>query len=210
MRIDKATSMSRYCEYCGKAKKACICHWIENITATTEIWILQHPSEIKRAIGTARILSRSLPNSRLWVGEDFSDNDEINTLLAEPERDVYVVYPGEGSVPISSVAATANKQRLQTVILLDGTWKKAYKMWQLATNLHHLPLVNLDNVDSGNYRIRKSSKEQGVSTVEAGYLALSAFEADTDKFTPLLTTFNHMIDFQIKQMPQGVFENNYL
>lgn len=83
-------------------------------------------------------------------------------------------------------------------------------MWQLATNLHHLPLVNLDNADSGNYRIRKSSKDQGVSTVEAGYLALSAFEADTDKFTPLLTTFNHMIDFQIKQMPQGVFENNYL
>ncbi|KJG09267.1 DTW domain protein [Photobacterium kishitanii] len=202
--------MSRYCEYCGKAKKACICHWIETITATTEIWILQHPSEIKRAIGTARILSLSLPNSRLWVGEDFSTNDELNRLLAEPERDVYIVYPGEGAVPISSVAAAASNDRLQTVIVLDGTWKKAYKMWQLATNLHHLPLVNLDNADSGNYRIRKSPKEQGVSTVEAGYLALSAFEADNDKFSPLLTTFNHMIDFQIKQMPQGVFEKNYL
>lgn len=144
------------------------------------------------------------------MGEDFSEHDELNSLLEEPERDVYVVYPGEGSVPISTVAATVNKQRIQTVILLDGTWKKAYKMWQLATNLHHLPLVNLDNADNGNYRIRKSPKDQGVSTVEAGYLALSAFEADTDKFTPLLTTFNHMIDFQIKQMPQGVFEKNYL
>lgn len=171
---------------------------------------MQHPSEIKRAIGTARILSLSLPNSRLWVGEDFSGNDEFNRLLAEPERDVYVIYPGEGSVPISRVAATANKQRIQTVILLDGTWKKAYKMWLLATNLHHLPLVNLDNADNGNYRIRKSPKEQGVSTVEAGYLALSVFEANSDKFTPLLTTFNHMIDFQIKHMPQGVFEKNYL
>ena len=202
--------MSRYCEHCGKAKKACICHWIKNITATTEIWILQHPSEIKRAIGTARILSLSLPNSRLWVGEDFSNHDEINALLAEPERDVYIVYPGDGAIPVSTVAATVKSHRLQTVILLDGTWKKAYKMWLLSTNLHSLPLVNLDNANNGNYRIRKSSKEQGVSTVEAGYLALSAFEADDNKFTPLLTTFNQMIDFQITQMPQGVFEKNYL
>ncbi|WP_318464784.1 tRNA-uridine aminocarboxypropyltransferase [Photobacterium leiognathi] len=201
--------MSRYCDNCGKANKACICHWIKTIETQTELWILQHPSEVKRAIGTARILSLSLSNSRLWVGEDFSQHDELNQALAQKDRDIYVVYPGEGSIALSEVATQSACQRKKVIILLDGTWKKAYKMWQLSTNLHHLPLVSLDNVDMGNYRIRKSPKEQGVSTVEAGFLALSVLESEQTDLQPLLDTFDAMINFQIAQMPSGVFEKNY-
>lgn len=202
--------MSRYCEQCGKAKKACICSWIQAIDAKTELWILQHPSEVKRAIGTARILTLSLPNARLWVGEDFSLHDELNALLYDMRRDVYLVYPGEGSLPVSQlVARPQSTDKIRTLILLDGTWKKAYKMWQLSTNLHALPTVNLDNVEQGNYRIRKSPKELGVSTVEAGYLALTALEGNSEKFTPLIDAFNQMIEYQIQQMPEGIFEKNY-
>jgi len=201
--------MSRYCEQCGKAKKACICSWIQCIDAKTELWILQHPSEVKRAIGTARILTLSLPNARLWIGEDFTDHDELNALLRDPLREIYLVYPGENSKPISRLACQPrNEGAKRTLILLDGTWKKAYKMWQLSTNLQALPTVNLDNADRGNYRIRKSPKDQGVSTVEAGYLALAALEGE-EKFFPLLDAFNQMIEFQIQQMPEGVFERNY-
>ena len=204
--------MSRYCERCGKATKACICQWIQQLDAKTELWILQHPSEVKRAIGTARILTLSLANAKLWVGEDFSHNEEINQLLAEPDRQAWVVYPGEQALPISSLAGEGTEQTTEpkrTLILLDGTWKKAYKMWQLSSNLQQLPTVALDNVEQGNYRIRKSPKSQGVSTVEAGYLALTALEGDDGRFNPLIDAFNQMIEFQIKQMPEGVFEKNY-
>lgn len=74
--------------------------------------------------------------------------------------------------------------------------------------LQALPTVSLDNADRGNYRIRKSPKDQGVSTVEAGYLALAALEGE-EKFFPLIDAFNQMIEFQIQQMPEGVFERNY-
>lgn len=204
--------MSRYCEKCGKATKACICRWIQQLDAKTELWILQHPTEVKRPIGTARILTLSLPNAKLWVGEDFSHHEEINQLLAEQDRQAWVVYPGEEAVPISSLAGSNQTQAAltkQTLIILDGTWKKAYKMWQLSTNLQQLPTVALDNVDQGNYRIRKSPKSEGVSTVEAGYLALTALEGEGDKFASLLEAFNQMIEFQIQQMPEGVFEKNY-
>ena len=211
--------MSRYCEQCGKAKQACICRWIQVIDAKTELWILQHPSEVKRAIGTARILTLSLPNATLWVGEDFSAHDEINRLLADPHRQAWVIYPGEDATPISRLAQgsvtadddnTSKPDTIRTLILLDGTWKKAYKMWQLSVNLYGLPTVALDNADDGNYRIRKSPKSQGVSTVEAGYLALTALDkGNEEKYTPLLDAFNQMIEFQIQQMPEGVFEKNY-
>ncbi|PSW21529.1 DTW domain-containing protein [Photobacterium sanctipauli] len=202
--------MSRYCEKCGKAQKACICHWIQVIDAKTELWILQHPSEVKRAIGTARILTLSLPNARLWVGEDFSQHEELNALLAEPTRDAWLIYPGEEAVAISSlVTESVESSQVRTLILLDGTWKKAYKMWQLSSNLQQLPTVSLDNAEQGNYRIRKSPKVQGVSTVEAGFLALDALEGRDVDFSPLLDTFDRMIEFQIQQMPAGVYEKNY-
>jgi tRNA-uridine aminocarboxypropyltransferase len=154
------------------------------------------------------------------VGEDFSEHDEINALLSDKNRDVWIVYPGDGSIPISQLVTSSlpmhsdtakegASNKIRTLILLDGTWKKAFKMWQLSSNLQLLPTVNLDNADNGNYRIRKSPKDQGVSTVEAGYLALIALEEHPEKFQPLLDTFNKMIDFQIQQMPEGIYQKNY-
>ncbi|MCM0147525.1 DTW domain-containing protein [Photobacterium galatheae] len=201
--------MSRYCERCGKAVKACICQWIEKIDARTELWILQHPSEVKQPLGTARILTLSLPNARLWIGEDFSEHDEINTLLSDPERHVAVLYPGEGAIPLSQWAPERGAKQRTTLILLDGTWKKAYKIWQLSANLQTLPCVRLETASAGNYRIRKSPKASGVSTVEAAYDALSQIEGEGQKFQPLIHTFEQMIDFQISQMPPGVYERHY-
>ncbi|USH03314.1 DTW domain-containing protein [Grimontia kaedaensis] len=200
---------SRYCPQCGKANKACICPFIQKIESDVPVIVLQHPSEVKQPIGTARILSLSLPNCRLIVGEDFSDNDELNQLL---HSDVHyaLLYPAETSEPIGNWqldGMSQNKQR--GLILLDGTWRKAFKMYQLSQNLQALPCVKLDDIQSGNYRIRKSPVDGGLSTVEAGFYALSAMAGDSEPFQPLMTAFNEMIEFQIKQMPPGVFERHY-
>ena len=81
-------------------------------------------------------------------------------------------------------------------------------MWQLSTNLHCLPSIRLPDDIKGKYTIRKAPTENSVSTVEAGYYILSVLDSEHD-FKPLLTAFENMIQFQIKQMPEGVFDNNY-
>lgn len=162
-------------------------------------------------MGTARILTLSLSNSRCFVGEDFSEHEALNALLSEPNVEHWVLFPGEGAQSYEQVRTRLQqaepKVRLR-VILLDGTWKKAYKMWQLSTNLHALPKVALPTDLVGNYRIRKSPSANSLSTVEAGYHILRLLEPRQD-FTPLINTFEKMIDFQIAQMPPGVFEKNY-
>ncbi|MCG7495828.1 DTW domain-containing protein [Vibrio sp. Of7-15] len=201
--------MGRYCDRCEKALKACICAWIKPLKSSTELIILQHPTEVRRPIGTARILTLSLGNSRRFVGEDFSEHPELNTLLYEDGYLTCLVYPGEHSVGFSGIKQAASDKKIR-VILLDGTWRKAYKMWQVSKNLHALPMVHLDPELFGDYKIRKAPKDNGLSTVEAGYHSLCALEPEqTEYFQPLLEAFNHMIEFQIKQMPAGVFEKNY-
>lgn len=200
--------MSRYCSQCGKSLKACICEWIQSLTSNVELVILQHPTETNRPMGTARILRLSLENSYLFEGENFTQHSELNKLLTEEGYQHFVLYPGEVSVSHEEVAKAASREGKVRIILLDGTWKKAYKMWQLSENLQALPLVRLPENLQGNYRIRKAPSDNSLSTVEAGYHILTLLQPEQD-FTPLLDTFNHMIDFQIKQMPPGVFEKNY-
>ena len=198
--------MSRYCSQCGKARKACICDNIVALDSQVELIILQHPTEEHRPMGTARILSLSLVNSRLLVGEDFREHGELNQLLAEPDVEHFVLYPSDVSLSAADVALPVEKKI--RIILLDGTWKKAFKMWQLNTQLHHLPCLHLPENLKGNYRIRKAPNENALSTVEAGFHVLSMMQPEKD-FSPLLDAFEAMIDYQIQQMPAGVFERNY-
>ncbi|KIF46519.1 tRNA-uridine aminocarboxypropyltransferase [Vibrio owensii] len=202
--------MSRYCSQCGKSRKACICQWIVPLANEVELIILQHTSEEHRPLGTARILNLSLNHCTCLIGEDFSDNAALNALLEDDAYQYFILYPSEQSLCLSELAtvgATADKKI--RLILLDGTWKKAYKMWQLSTNLHSIPTVKLPEDLQGHYTIRKAPSNNSLSTVEAGFHALRLMESGKD-FTPLLTAFEKMIEFQIAQMPPGVFEKNYL
>ncbi|MCZ4371345.1 DTW domain-containing protein [Vibrio diazotrophicus] len=198
--------MSRYCSQCGKARKACICDNIVALDSQVELIILQHPTEEQRPMGTARILSLSLVNSRLLVGEDFREHGELNQLLVEPDVEHFVLYPSDVSLSAADVALPIEKKI--RIILLDGTWKKAFKLWQINTQLHHLPCLHLPEDLKGNYRIRKAPSENALSTVEAGFHVLSMMQPEKD-FSPLLDAFEAMIDYQIQQMPAGVFERNY-
>ncbi|CAE6951424.1 hypothetical protein ACOMICROBIO_GDFFDHBD_03669 [Vibrio sp. B1REV9] len=202
--------MSRYCSQCGKSRKACICQWVVPLGNEIELIILQHTSEEHRPLGTARILNLSLNCCTCLIGEDFSNDALLNEYLADDHYQHFILYPSESSLCLSELTnSSVTKHKKMRLILLDGTWKKAYKMWQLSTNLHCLPTVKLPEDLQGHYTIRKAPSENSLSTVEAGYYALSLLEPNKD-FSPLLNAFEKMIEFQIAQMPPGVFEKNYL
>ncbi|MCK6262073.1 DTW domain-containing protein [Vibrio sp. ZSDE26] len=209
--------MYRYCLQCGKSHKACICRWIKSLPSNVELIILQHSGEKNRPMGTAKILTLSLENSVCFIGEDFSQHTELNSLLDDSHYTHYIMYPCDQSYCVSSLSVNGDEQsglglnpssKKIRVILLDGTWKKAYKMWQVSKNLHELPMLHLPKGLKGNYRIRKAPSDNSLSTVEAGYHVLSILQPEQD-FTPLLTAFDNMIQFYINQMPEGVFERNY-
>jgi len=191
------------CTKCNKAKSACICEFICALDNQHFLHILQDPSEQKKAIGTARILDLSLSKVKLSVGEHFSEDDFDldNTFL---------VFPDEQASSVANLQETQRINANTQFILLDGSWKKAYKILMSNPFLQRLPKV-MFNVDVPSaYRIRKSPKEEGLSTVEAGYYLLSALESSSEKFKPLLTAFNKMIDFQIANIPPDVYQKNYL
>ncbi|WP_025738743.1 tRNA-uridine aminocarboxypropyltransferase [Salinivibrio socompensis] len=197
--------MSRYCASCHKAKAICVCNTITPIANSIPVIILQHPDEVSHPKNSACLLALALDNCERWTGEDFSAHSALNKKLAQSQRRYVVLYPGEQTISLSALTkravAKSDSKVTWGVILLDGTWKKAYKMYQLSKNLHDLPTVNITTMPSSQYTIRKSSKPGALSTLEAGFAALSELSGDAEQYRPLLTSFEAMIARQLAFMP---------
>lgn len=200
--------MSRYCAQCGRAKKACICSTIQTLHADTQLIILQHPTEVKRAKGTANILKLSLANCDCFVGEDFSQHALLNERLQQNDYQNLLLYPSLEATELSQWVTHADQTKKVRLILLDGTWKKAFKIYQLSKNLHTLPACRLPDSLEGSYTIRKSPDSNSLSTVEAGYHALSIIEPNRS-FQPLLTAFEKMVDSYLQHVPAELVEQRY-
>lgn len=191
------------CQRCLKALPACICATIKTIENQHFLHILQDPSEEKKAVGTARILALSLTNSKICVGEQFDAS-----LFALDNT--YLLFPDDSAVPAEQLCNSENINSDSQFILLDGSWKKAYKLLMSNPFLQSLPKVAIKNESKSAYRIRKSPREDGLATVEAGYYLLSQLENNSEKFKPLLESFAYMIDYQIAQIPADIYQKHYL
>ncbi|MBL1415325.1 MAG: DTW domain-containing protein, partial [Moritella sp.] len=104
-------SKRKKCTVCDKALAACICQHITEIDSDIELIILQHPGEVKNAIGTARILNLSLPQCQIIIGEDFTDNAQLNEILNDLTRQCFLLYPSEESIAAEYLAINESSHR---------------------------------------------------------------------------------------------------
>ena len=202
--------MSRaFCYQCHRAKVACLCGRIEKQPNQIKLIVLQHPDEASNKKATAIIAELGLQQYQRWVGEDFTEHGELKQLLENKQGKLAVLYPADNAekldVQIESTAATS----IEVLIIIDGTWRKAHKIWQLNPQLHQLKVLTFNEVRSSDYRIRKEPEAGCLSTVESIVFALRILERNTQAYQGLLDLFIEMVDFQIGKMGEGTYEQNY-
>ena len=211
------------CHHCQRPKKSCICTFITPVKNNTHVVVLQHPSEVSQTKGTVALLAKSLQFCQVIIDENFTDNEEFLKVLAQYHG--LLLYPSDKAQELSGSPgdllkynAVARKSYIKEVneqtkpyclIILDGTWKKAYKMFMLSQTLQQLPQVCLPEslANSGRYYIRKVAKKNALSSLEACCYALSFFET-SEKYEKLLTKFNDFNQFQLSFRPKHHLSQN--
>jgi DTW domain-containing protein YfiP len=166
---------------------------VRPIATRTRVVILQHLRERDMAIGTARMASLCLTNSELHVGVDFEHDTAVARVLHDPASPAVVLYPGPAAQPLESLPPG----RPLTLVVLDGTWSQARKLFNSNPLLHALPRVALQPDAPSEYRIRPEPRPDYVSTIEALFHALAALEGDREKMAPLLAPFRAMVQMQV-------------
>jgi DTW domain-containing protein YfiP len=78
------------CTRCLRPGSHCLCALIPSLSCRTRVVVLQHPSEARHALNTARLAVLGLAGARRVVGEYFSRED-----WAEPGHAPRLLFPGE-------------------------------------------------------------------------------------------------------------------
>jgi len=218
--------MSRtLCSTCQRPEKACICAFITDITNDIHVVVLQHPSEVSQTKGTIALLAKSLRSCQVLVGENFSEDESFLQVMAQYQP--VLLYPGEKAEILSHKGITQltdlcqshepspDKDKPNCLVVLDGTWKKAYRMYMLSTNLQQLTQVCLPDylASCGQYHIRKVAKKNALSSLEAICYALALIEEGSDtfkitadntgKYQALLAKFQQFNQFQLSFRPEN-------
>lgn len=96
------------------------------------------------------------------------------TLLADPQWQPCVVFPGEFVAPERVVMAVDSAQggKRPLFILLDATWPEARKMFRKSPYLDRFPVLSLAPEQLSRYRLRRSTREDHFCTSEVGALCL--------------------------------------
>lgn len=163
--------------------------------------ILQDPKESRHALSSAPLLHQCIENSRLIVGEHF-DPEEI---LGPKWRDqCLLVFPGDQAIG----AEQARQGAFAQLLLIDGSWRKVARLFHLNPWLNSLPRMAIHPTAPSHYRIRKSPRSDGLSTIEAAVAALNILE-DTTDYGRILPAFERMIDQQIRAMGKATYARNY-
>ena len=154
----------------------CICSAISETRYHTQLVVLQHLAEVKHAKNTARLISLVAPDTKIVVGETAEDFCDVRSQYAADPGAV-VLYPAAGSASLNECATHAP---IKTLIIIDGTWRKAKRIWLSNPWLHSMRVCHLEDVGGSNYRIRSGSVDGGLASIEAAAHALQLLgETDT-------------------------------
>ncbi|ASP49797.1 tRNA-uridine aminocarboxypropyltransferase [Cognaticolwellia beringensis] len=194
--------MSRVlCQKCQRPEKACICAFLANINNHISVVILQHPSEVTQSKGTVSLLQHSLANCEVIVGETFTDSTVLTQQFKKYAEKIVLLYPSEQAIMLDFSAPNSTKNvnlselsdnklsDIECIIILDGTWKKAYRMFMLNPCLHDIKHIVLPQGITSLYQIRKTKKDNALSSLEACCHALACLENEPEKYQKLLNNF---------------------
>jgi DTW domain-containing protein YfiP len=185
-----STLPRKRCYDCFRPLEDCYCAALPQIDNRTEVLILQHLRERFHPFNTARMVHRSLRNSRMLV--DYTGNLAAATLPLRPKAGL--LYPSADARLLDGLSPD---ERPEQLVILDGTWHHAKTLVRDIAALHELPRFRLAPSDPGNYRIRLEPTETSLSTVEATVAALRALEPETPGFEQLLLAFQQMVERQL-------------
>lgn len=196
--------MSRpYCNVCQRPQVSCICHLIHPTKNDIHVVILQHPSEVKQSKGTVTLLSQSLSSCQVIIAEDVSQHQEFLAVLAQYQGHIALLYPSEKAEMIVKNSEVKADEIIKCIILLDGTWKKAFRIYMINEVLHHLPHRILPENIHGQYQIRKTKKQGALSSLEACCYGLALMENNTEKYVGLLEKFKQFNQMQLSFVPKN-------
>lgn len=188
------------CQRCEYPISHCLCQSITQVSHQTRVIVLQHPSEVKNAKNTVRLLNLLSDNIEVIIGETDADFAELRTQIATRSDKYALLFPSEDALKLEP--SSNSNLTFDTLVVIDGTWKKAKKILLLNPWLEQINKVSFSQEHQSSYQIRSTKVSGGLSTIEATAYALNLIE--NTEIAPFMTALDGLKHAFTKNMPANV------
>ena len=158
--------------------------------------ILQHPQEQDAVLGSAQILTASLPKAKIVIGLSWPNFAKALGEEGVDPRRWAVLFPdreAEGE-QVTGRAAIASPRELEGIVVLDGTWSKAKTLWWRNPWLSKLNRLTLKPKQPSIYgHLRAEPRREFVSTLESVTAALTLCGESPEIEAGLARVFRTMV-----------------
>ena len=210
--MEPTPDQTGFCPNCGKRPALCICSYASLVESKTKVLIIQHPQEPKEDLGTARLITLTLPNARIKTGLSWRNlsaawGDEVDNrrwgvlfLGTQQESKQYLLQEKQVIVlnprgkPLLASEQNPDPEKLDGIVAIDGTWRQAKAIWWRNAWLLKLNRIVLSPRNASLYgKLRREPRRESLSTLEAVALCVSENEGNSQIEAAMLRPFRALL-----------------
>jgi DTW domain-containing protein YfiP len=198
------------CAGCRLVLSHCLCALRPLVPTQAGVCLIMADIEPLKPSNTGWLIADVVPDTTAFGWARTAVDPALVTLLADPQWQPYLVFPGEfvdvtrvvntlvnaprvapAAAPVGQAAEQKQAKR-PLFVLLDATWPEARKMFRKSPYLDHLPVLSLQPDQLSRYQLRRSRRDDHFCTSEVAALcmdlagetlAAQTLEAYLDVFT---------------------------
>lgn len=161
------TKVCNNCSKCGLPIITCICDSIKEVETKAKFIILSSERELYRNTNTANLLKLTNPKSTeivIWKREKVSQ--KILNYINSNIYSTYLIFPIINEEMKKRKIQYSKSKKIPVFIIVDGTWKEAWKIIRKSDYLKKLPVISLDVKVSSKFSLRRGQEEGNLCTIE--------------------------------------------
>jgi DTW domain-containing protein len=174
------------CAGCRLNPPYCLCALRPVVPSRAGMCLLMADIEALKPSNTGWLIADVVADTFAFQWARTVVDPELLVLLADPQWQPYLVFPGEfvaaervvtDVLPAEATnnnsdnSATHGKRPL--FVLLDATWPEARKMFRKSPYLDKLPVLSLQSEQLSRYRLRRSRRDDHFCTSEVAALCMA-------------------------------------
>lgn len=144
------------------------------LSLRTRISLVVHAKELKRTTNTGRLAIEALSNSQMYIRGLGREALDLSSLIHN-DYETLLLYPSDDAMELTPEYVQKLNKPLH-LIVPDGNWRQASKVHYRHKELDGVPRVFLKNPTPSQHHMRLETVPEGMATLEAIALAISATE----------------------------------
>ncbi|MEP6503595.1 MAG: tRNA-uridine aminocarboxypropyltransferase [Betaproteobacteria bacterium] len=165
------------CAGCRLVPSHCMCALRPAVPTRAGVCLVMADIEALKPTNTGWLIADVVADTFAFGWARTEVDPALLALLADPQWQPYVVFPGEYAAPErvvhEVVAPGVQGGKRPLFVLIDATWTEARKMFRRSPYLDGFPVLSLQPEQVSRYKLRRSRRDDHFCTSEVAALCLS-------------------------------------